>query len=165
MREEITLLIEKYQDNLFAAAFSICRNADDANDIVQETFLQYYTTDKQFESEQHIKAWLIRVAINKAKNINLSFWKRKSVSMEDYANTLAFETPEDGALFEEVMRLPEKYRIVLHLFYYEDYTVREIADVLKVSEANVKVRLTRGRALLKKTLKEEWNDDDQSRTI
>lgn len=161
MREEITLLIEKYQDNLFAAAFSICRNADDANDIVQETFLQYYTTNKQFESEQHIKAWLIRVAINKAKNINLSFWKRKRVSMEDYINTLAFETPEDGALFEEVMRLPEKYRIVLHLFYYEDYTVREIADVLKVSEANVKVRLNRGRTLLKKTLKEEWNDDDQ----
>ena len=161
MREEITLLIESYQDNLFAAAFSICKNAADANDIVQETFLQYYTTDKQFETEQHIKAWLIRVAINKAKNINLSFWKRKRVSMEDYINTLAFETPEDAPLFEEVMRLPEKYRIVIHLFYYEDYSIREIANILKISEANVKVRLTRGRALLKKTLKEEWNDDDQ----
>ena len=161
MREEITLLIESYQDNLFAAAFSICKNAADANDIVQETFLQYYTIDKQFETEQHIKAWLIRVAINKAKNINLSFWKRKRVSMEDYINTLAFETPEDGSLFEEVMGLPEKYRIVIHLFYYEDYSIREIANILKISEANVKVRLTRGRALLKNTLKEEWNDDDQ----
>ncbi|MCI8335589.1 MAG: sigma-70 family RNA polymerase sigma factor [Peptococcaceae bacterium] len=161
MREEITLLIERYQDNLFAAAFSICKNAADANDIVQETFLQYYTIDKEFETEQHIKAWLIRVAINKAKNINLSFWKRKRVSMEDYINTLAFETPEDGPLFEEVMGLPEKYRIIIHLFYYEDYSIREIANILKISEANVKVRLTRGRTLLKKTLKEEWNDDDQ----
>lgn len=161
MREEITLLIERYQDHLFAAAFNICKNAADANDIVQETFLQYYTTDKQFETEQHIKAWLIRVAINKAKNITLSFWKRKSVSMEDYINTLTFETPEDGTLFEEVMKLPEKYRIIIHLFYYEDYSIREIANILKISEANVKVRLNRGRTLLKKTLKGDWIDDDE----
>jgi RNA polymerase sigma factor (sigma-70 family) len=60
-----------------------------------------------------------------------------------------------------VMGLPEKYRIIIHLFYYEDYSIREIANILKISEANVKVRLTRGRTLLKKTLKEEWNDDDQ----
>lgn len=161
MREEMKLLIEKYKDNLFAAAFSICKNAADANDIVQETFIQYYTTDKQFETEQHIRAWLIRVAINKAKNINKSFWKQKRVSIENYIDTLTFETTEDGALFEEVMNLPEKYRIIIHLFYYEDYSIREIAGILKISEANVKVRLTRGRKLLQQTLKEDWTDDNQ----
>ena len=57
------------------------------------------------------------------------------------------------------MHLPEKYRIVIHLYYYEDYTVREIADILKLSESNVKIRLSRGRALLKEALKEEWDDD------
>lgn len=73
--------------------------------------------------------------------------------------TLTFETPESENLFETVMCLPEKYRIVIHLFYYEDYSVREIADILKLGESNVKIRLSRGRALLRETLKEEWNDD------
>ena len=73
--------------------------------------------------------------------------------------TLVFETPEAENLFETVMHLPEKYRIVIHLYYYEDYTVREIADILKLSESNVKIRLSRGRALLKEALKEEWDDD------
>ena len=161
MREELTLLMERYKDNLFAAAFSICKNAADADDVVQETFLQYYKTNKQFESEQHIKAWLIRVAVNKAKNINSSFWRQKSVCLEDYIETLTFEAPEDGTLFEEIMKLPEKYRIVIHLFYYEDFSVREIADILKIGTGNVKVRLTRGRRLLKKALKEDWVDDDE----
>lgn len=73
--------------------------------------------------------------------------------------TLTFETPESENLFETVMRLPEKYRIVIHLFYYEDYSVREIADILKLGESNVKIRLSRGRGMLRETLKEEWNDD------
>ena len=70
--------------------------------------------------------------------------------------TLVFETPESEHLFETVMGLPEKYRIVIHLFYYEDYSVREIGEILKISESNVKVRLSRGRMLLRETLKEEW---------
>lgn len=73
--------------------------------------------------------------------------------------TLTFETPESENLFETVMRLPEKYRIVIHLFYYEDYSIREIADILKLGESNVKIRLSRGRGMLRETLKEEWNDD------
>ena len=74
--------------------------------------------------------------------------------------TLTFPDSHSRDLFEEVMRLPEKYRIVIHLFYYEDYSVREIADILKLSESNVKVRLSRGRAMLKSSLKEEWEDDE-----
>ena len=73
--------------------------------------------------------------------------------------TLTFETPEAENLFETVMQLPEKYRIVIHLYYYEDYAVSEIADILKLSESNVKTRLSRGRAMLKEVLKEEWDDD------
>lgn len=74
--------------------------------------------------------------------------------------TLTFETPESENLFETVMKLPEKYRIVIHLFYYEDYAIREIAEILHLSESNVKVRLSRGRVLLKQSLKEEWEDDE-----
>ena len=159
MRQSLHELAAMYQDNLFAAAFNICRNAQDAEDVIQDTFVQYYTTKKEFENEQHIRAWLLRVVINKAKNVTRTFWRRNKISIEDYMETLTFDTPESETLFETVMQLPEKYRIAIHLYYYEDYAVREIADILKLSESNVKTRLSRGRAMLKKELKEEWDDD------
>lgn len=159
MKQSVQELVALYQNSLFAVAFNVCKNAQDAEDIVQDTFFQYYTTKKEFDSEQHIRAWLIRVTINKAKNVNRTFWRRNKLPLEDYMETLTFETPESENLFETVMRLPEKYRIVIHLFYYEDYSVREIADILKPGESNVKIRLSRGRGMLRETLKEEWNDD------
>ena len=73
--------------------------------------------------------------------------------------TLSFPDPQSRDLFKEVMKLPDKYRIVIHLFYYEVYSVREIAKILKLSESNVKVRLSRGRARLKDSLKEDWEND------
>lgn len=160
MRQSVQELFEKYQNNLYAAAFNICKNTEDAKDIVQETFIQYYSLKKEFDNEQHIRAWLIRVAINKAKNINRSFWRKNKKPLEDYMESLTFETPESEELFETVMALPEKFRIVIHLFYYEDYAIREIADILKISESNVKVRLSRGRSLLKVKLQEKWDDDE-----
>ena len=75
MRQPVQQLIQLYQNNLFTAAFNICQNQMDAEDAVQETFVQYYTSRKEFENEQHIRAWLLRVVINKAKNINRTFWK------------------------------------------------------------------------------------------
>lgn len=114
---------------------------------------------KQFEDKQHLRAWLIRVAINKAKNLTRTFWRRNKCSLEDYMETLTFEDTDSRNLFEEVMKLPDKYRIIIHLFYYEDYSVREIAEILKLSESNVKTRLSRGRTLLRNTLKEAWDNE------
>lgn len=114
----------------------------------------------EFESEQHIRAWLIRVAINKAKNKNNTFFRRNVLPLEDYMQTLTFESEESSELFEAVMDLPEKYRIVIHLFYYEDYSVNEIAGILKLTQSNVKVRLSRGRLLLRNKLKEDWEYDE-----
>lgn len=160
MRQSVKELFEKYQNNLYAVAFNVCKNAEDAKDVVQDTFIQYHLLKKDFDNEQHIRAWLIRVAINKAKNMNRTFWRKNKVPLEEYIETLAFETPESEELFETVMKLPEKYRIVIHLFYYEDYTVHEIADILKITESNVKVRLSRGRVMLKEKLQEEWENDE-----
>lgn len=160
MRQPVQELIGRYQDNLYAAAFSVCKNAEDARDVVQDTFIQYHTSNKDFENEQHIRAWLIRVAVNKAKNITMTFWRKNRQSLDDYVETLTFETTQSRNLFETVIGLPEKYRIVIHLFYYEDYTIREIAEILRVSESNVKVRLTRARAMLRKILQEEWENDE-----
>ena len=149
-----------YADRVFAAAFSVCGNRDDADDVTQDVFLRYQTAGQDYTDEKHLKAWLLRVAINRAKDLTTSFWHRHKVSWEDYMDELEFEEPADGSLFEAVMRLPEKYRTVIHLFYYEDYSVREIADLLKHGEGTVKSQLSRGRALLKSQLAEDWNDDE-----
>ena len=159
MRIPVQELVEMYKDNIYAAAFNICKSAADAEDVVQDTFLQYYMTKKEFDDEKHIRYWILRVAINKAKNIQSSFRRKNEMSLEDYVETLTFETPESRELFEEVMKLPEKYRVVIHLFYYEDYSVKEIAKILRTTESSVKVRLSRGRAKLKDALKEEWEDE------
>lgn len=108
MRQPVQQLIQLYQNNLFTAAFNICQNQMDAEDAVQETFVQYYTSRKEFENEQHIRAWLLRVVINKAKNINRTFWKKNKCSLEDYMETLSFPDSQSRDLFEEVMKLPEK---------------------------------------------------------
>ena len=160
MKQTVEELSVRYRDNLFAAAFNVCKNAADADDIVQETFLQYYVAKKEFDSEEHIRAGLLRVAINKAKNVNHSFWRQNKVPLEEYMETLAFESPQEETLFETVMKLPEKYRIIIHLFYYEEYSVLEIAKLMKLTQSNVKVRLSRGRKLLKEALKEDWEDDE-----
>ena len=155
MRQSLEELIEAYQKSLYAAAFNICRNTDDANDVVQDTFIQYYTTKKQFQDEEHLKAWLLRVAINRAKDISRSFWKKNRLSIEDYADAVPFESREETGLFEAVMRLPEKYREVIHLYYYEDLSIKETARILRITEGSVKMRLSSGRSFLRDVFKEE----------
>ena len=159
MRMETQALAAIYRDRLFAAAFQVCGNAADAEDAAQEALLRYHTSEKQFESEQHIRAWLLRVAINCAKNVSRSFWRHNVVPLADYMETLEFDSGESREIFREVMNLPEKYRLVIHLYYYEDYSVAEIGRILGLTESNVKVRLSRGRQLLKEALQEVWDDE------
>ncbi|MBR2667517.1 MAG: sigma-70 family RNA polymerase sigma factor [Oscillospiraceae bacterium] len=149
-----------YGDRLFAIAFSVCRNRADADDVVQDTFLKYHTQNRDFESPEHIKAWLIRVAVNRAKDLTTSFWRKNKVTWEEYMGEAVFEDPADSRIFEAVMNLPKKYRIVIHLYYYEEYSVREIAHILRCRDGTVKSQLSRGRVLLKNMLREEWNDDE-----
>ena len=160
MKLETQKIIDKYKDNIFSVAFNICSNPTDAEDVVQECFIAYHMTQKQFEDEAHIRAWLIRVAINKAKNIKKSAWYRKTIPLEEYMESLTFVSEASEELFEAVMRLPEKYRIVIHLFYYEDYSIREISEIMQSSESNIKVRLNRGRKILKQKLQEGWNYEE-----
>ena len=154
MKTETSVVVEKYKDSIFSAAFNVCANAADAEDVVQDTFIRYHTTNTQFADEQHIRAWLLRVAINKAKNVTMSFWHRRGVPLEDYAETLAFPSPEAGDLFEKVMKLPEKYRTAIYLYYYEDYSTDEIARLTGTPAATVRTRLRRGRELLRAWLEE-----------
>lgn len=159
MRIPTEWLIEQYQTNLFVTAFNVCKNVEDAKDVVQDVFITYHTSNIQYNNEQHIRAWLFRVTVNKAKDMKKSFWHRNRMPLEDYIQSLPFETQKDSNLFEAVMQLPDKYRIVIHLYYYEDYSIREIAEILHINENNVKTRLSRGRMRLKEVLKEDWADD------
>lgn len=159
MRQTVPVLVERWGDSLYRAAFAVCRNPQDAEDVVQETLLAYYRSDKEFDSDEHIRAWLIRVAVNKAKNATICFWRRNRRSLEDYVESLAFEADSDRELLDAVLRLPERYRIVLHLFYYEDYSIKELAALLKLSEGAVKSRLSRARSMLREQLTEGWEDE------
>ena len=155
MRLSVEEAFRRYGDRVFSSAFSICQNREDADDVVQDTFLKYHVKDMQYADEDHLKAWLLRVAINRARDLVGAFWRRNRVSWEDYMDQLEFVQPEDRSLFEAVMRLPDKYRIVIHLYYYEEYAVEEIANTLHRSRGTVKSQLSRGRALLKTMLTEE----------
>lgn len=142
-------ITEKYYDSIYRLALSQTKNADAADDVVQEVFLRYIRTDKPFESEEHIKAWLIRVTINCAKSHFMSSWFKKTAPLTE---DLSFELPEQSDVYYAVAELERKYRTVIHLFYFEDYSVKEIARALKMNESTVKSRLHRGRQLLKNML-------------
>lgn len=160
MRLSVDQVFEKYGNRIFSAAFSVLQSWADADDVVQDTLIRYYSLGKDFDSEDHLKAWLLRVAINRARDVSRSFWRRNQVAWEEYMDELPFEEPEDRGLFEAVMNLPDKYRMAIHLFYYEEYSVEEIAKILRRPVGTVKSQLNRGRALLKISLQEGWNDDE-----
>ena len=103
MRLSIEEAFRRYGDRVFTAAFSICRNREDADDAVQDTFLKYYTRDEDYMDESHLKTWQLRVAINRARDITGAFWRRNRVSCEEYMNELEFVQSEDRSLFEAVM--------------------------------------------------------------
>ena len=152
-------LVSVYGDMVYRLAYAQTRSRHDADDIFQEVFLQTVRKRPVFDSEEHEKAWLLRVAINRAKDVSGAFWRRNRVSWESYMDELEFVQPEDRSLFEAVMRLPEKYRIVIHLFYYEDYSVEEISAVLHRRSGTVKSQLSRGSKLLKSMLTEDEKHD------
>lgn len=151
-----------YKDRLFAIAFHFCKNKADAEDILQTVLLKYYRSEKAFETEEHLRNWLIRVAINESKRLLLSPWRKRTAPLEDLEDFAAdtLPIPEESTLFLAVLALPQKYRIVVHLYYYEEYSVREIATLLAIRETTVQTRLMRARAKLKEQLKEAWNDEE-----
>ncbi|MDE6851155.1 MAG: RNA polymerase sigma factor [Lachnospiraceae bacterium] len=143
-------------DIVYRTTLCYCKNQRDAEDVVQNTFLKLIQSEQEFADEEHVRKWLIRVAVNECKNIWKSYWNRNVISLD----TLEYEqgttrTEEERDLLQAVMALPPKYRIVVHLYYYEGYHVKEIADILHLSESNVQIRLMRARKKLKELLKGE----------
>ena len=153
-KEEFTAFAEKYMDTIYRVAYSWTKKSDDANDVTQDVLIQLYKTTKEFESDSHLKNWLIKVTVNQCKMLFRSPW-RKMEDIGEYADTLGFEEKSHLDLFRAVMNLDKKYRVPLLLFYYEGYSTAEIASILGIPEKTVSTRLFRAKARLKDDLKEE----------
>ena len=152
--EEFATFAEKYMDTIYRVAYSWTKNTDDANDVTQDVLIQLYKTTKEFESDSHMKNWLIKVTVNCCKMIFRSPWS-KMEDIENYGETLGFEDESYLDLFQAVMNLDKKYRVPLMLFYYEGYSTAEIASLLGIPEKTVSTRLFRAKGRLRNYLKEE----------
>lgn len=153
-KEEFACAVRDHKDTVFRVAFSYMKNRDDADDITQNVFLKLFRSDIAFENPEHLRSWLIRVAINECKSVFRTPW-RKMENIEDYAEQLAMPSPKHTELLSMVMSMPEKYRVIIYLFYYEEYSTEEIAELLGVPPATIRTRLARGRKRLKNILTED----------
>lgn len=158
MRSQLENFFRNYYGVCYRAAFTLVKNHADAEDIAQDVLIRLLAYQPEFANSEHEKAWMIRTAINLAKDLLKSKWHKTTVSIEEapaeesgYFQHLYME--EDDTL-RALLELPQNYKECLYLFYYEDYSVREIAKVLEKPESTIKTNLRRGRELLKERLKE-----------
>ena len=149
--ETFERLARAYGDTLFRVAYHALGNRMDAEDVVQGALLKLYRAKKPFESDDHAKHWLIRVAINDCRKLLRSPWRGKVVPLEDFDGPAA-PADDHSDVLSAVMALEPKYRLCVYLYYYEDLSVREVAQALGAKESTVQTRLQRARQMLKKTL-------------
>ena len=147
----------KYGDTVLRAAYACCGNYSEAEDITQDVFLILHSNPQDFESDEHMKAWLLRAAINKCKNYKKSFRVSRTDNIDDVSeNQLKCNfTLRDSEIRENISKLPQKYSSVIFLYYFEGYSIREIAEMLGKNENAVNSRLPRGRKKLKIELERE----------
>lgn len=152
---ELGQVMDRYGTMVYRLAYSYLRSNADAEDIYQDVFLRYYQKRPVFESEEHRKSWLLRVTINRGKSYAASTWFRHTVPLEE---CISFPEPEEQHLDEALMQLSGKDRTLVHLFYYEGLSIREISDLLSRKESTVRTQLTRARKRLGKILKGEADE-------
>ncbi len=159
-------VIRRNSDTVYRLAYALVRTRADADDIYQEVFLRYVQKTPAFESAEHERAWFMRVTINCCKNFWKSPWRQRRSAYEGGAlegelpgdNSFSEDVDEDRLLIETVKQLPEKYRVVIHLFYYEELSVEEIGKITKSKASTVRTRLTRARRELKNLLDKKGGD-------
>ncbi len=138
--------VNNYTKMVVATAFAYTKNTCDAEDIAQEVFLAFLKEEKEFESEEHLKSWLLRVTINKCKNQMKNSWMKRRISMPE---DLSYMPQERHEVIDVILSLDKKYRLPIHLFYYEGYSIKEIAEILGEKPTTIGSRLDRGRKKLK----------------
>ena len=146
---DINEIIEKYSDMVYRIALTRTGCIENAEDIFQDVFIKFSEKKPKFENEEHEKAWFIRVTINMTKNMNNYSWNKKIVTLDE---SITFETKEENEVFSVVCQLPQNYKTVIYLSYYEGYKVKEIASLMKTREGTVKTWLFRAREILREKL-------------
>lgn len=161
-REKYIEVVERYGNAVYRVAHQYCGNRSDAEDVTQNTFIKLLQLNKKFDTEEYLRRWLFRVAINEAKNLKMSFWKKHMVPLEENEVERPYEffSGEQSALYEAVMQLPPKYRVVVHLYYFEEYSIKEISEILCIKETTVQTQLMRARGKIKEILQEVWLDEE-----
>lgn len=144
--------VNEYSDLIYRVALHACGNQMDAEDMVQNVFIKLFQHKKPFTSEEHKKSWLIRVTVNECHTLFRSVWKSRVQPMEQIECSTQTSMEEPSDLYDAVMELPAKYRVLIDLYYYEDYSVKEIADILKMNVSTIRTRLMRARKMLKEKL-------------
>jgi RNA polymerase sigma-70 factor, ECF subfamily len=148
----IQYVVEKYSDTILRTSYAYMKNLSESEDITQEVLIKLLEKKPTFESAEQEKAWLIRVTINLCKDRLKSSWFRRTVQLEgDFVEV----TKEDNEIISAVLELPLKYRSVVLLFYYEDYSISQIASILNLGESTVGSQLSRARKLLKAKIKDD----------
>jgi len=151
---DMETLVHTYGNILYRLCLVMLRNESDAEDAVQETFIKYLQKAPQFEESEHEKAWLITVATNQCRDM-LRFRKRHPQIDPKLLQELSVNSSESGIL-EALLSLPEKFRLVLILYYVEEYPIDEIAKIIGKTASAVKMRLQKGRKLLEETYRKEY---------
>lgn len=156
--KEIVEIYERNKLTVYRVCFAYMKNTTDTEDAIQDTFCQLIKTGKIFESEDHEKAWLIRTATNICKN-SLRHWWRKRENLNDYENYQGSGTVEIDDTLEAVMSLPDKYKTVVYLYYYEGYTSVEISQFLSKPQSTIRNYLHEARNVLRKKLGGDFNEE------
>lgn len=156
--------LDQFGDDILRLAYSYMKSREDAEDVVQEVLIRFMQSAKQFEDWEHVKAWLLRVAANLCKDKLKSASRQREVAIpEGYEAAATSEGLEDESdVMQAVMALPEKYRSVIHLYYFEEYATAEIAAILQKKEATIRSLLKRGREKLEKMMK---GDDGHAKRV
>lgn len=142
---------DAYGTAVYRLAMAFLGQRSDAEDVTQETFCRLLYHAPVFLNEEHLKRWLLQVAANLCRNQLRGFWRKRVAQLDD---TIPAIVPEEREALKAVLNLPNKYKLPVHLYYYEGYSVAEIAEILKLGQSAVKMRLKRGRDLLKTELEE-----------
>lgn len=154
--DEFISAVKRNSNRLYLIAISFTKSHHSAEDIVQDAFLKLWLVNIEFEGNEHIDKWLTTVCVNKSKDYIKAPFFSKTTILDDAKELYTFDNIEDMDIFNAVMSLPKKERTVIHLFYYEDMTIKEISKILKVKESTITTRLSRAREKLKVKLGDEW---------
>lgn len=151
--ESITEVYTKYVDTVYRVCFMMLKSEAETEDATQNVFIKFMKYEKKFDSDEHIKAWLIVTAKNECRNM-LKYWFNSKRSSIDEVKEEAYEDKTDNEVRELVMSLDKKYRVPLYLYYYEGYSTLEISEMLGIKHSTIRTRMAKGREKLKILLEE-----------